>query len=229
MNYWNLKQIKLMKRIILESTETKNYLNTEDEITKKVETTITEDPNMKDNPSMQVLGVIKENEKTNTTNQTKKLEKENKLQEKSSNDNNLEKNQTDQQLANLSKDPSDIYKHAYNMLIQENFVEAEKYFNIFIGENPKDPLSSNAYYWLGETFYVQKQFQKAAISFAKGYQQFPKGNKALDQLFKLSLTFINLGKNEDACASFSKLEIEFPNAPKRIKSRVKDYKDRAKC
>ena len=37
---------------------------------------------MKDNPSMQVLGVIAENEKTNTTNQTIKLEKENKLQEK---------------------------------------------------------------------------------------------------------------------------------------------------
>ena len=115
------------------------------------------------------------------------------------------------------------------MLIQENFTEAEQFFNIFIGENPKDPLASNAYYWLGETFYVQKQFQKAAISFAKGYQQFPKGNKALDQLFKLALTFINLGKNEDACASFSKLDIEFPNAPKKIKSRIKDYKIRAKC
>ena len=224
-----LKTNKTNEENVLENTESENYLNTEVEITKKVETTITEDPNMKDNPSMQVLGVIAENEKTNTTNQTKKLGKENKLQEKNSNDNNLEKNQTDQQLANLSKDPSDIYKHAYNMLIQENFLEAEKYFNIFIGENPKDPLSSNAYYWLGETFYVQKQFEKAAISFAKGYQQFPKGNKALDQLFKLSLTFINLGKNEDACASFSKLEIEFPNAPKRIKGRVKDYKDRAKC
>ena len=224
-----LKTNKTNEENVLESTESENYLNTEVEITKKVETTITEDPNMKDNPSMQVLGVIAENEKTNTTNQTIKLEKENKLQEKSYNDNNLEKNQTDQQLTNLSKDPSDIYKHAYNMLIQENFIEAEKYFNIFIGENPKDPLASNAYYWLGETFYVQKEFQKAAISFAKGYQQFPKGNKALDQLFKLSLTFINLGKNEDACASFSKLEIEFPNAPKRIKGRVKDYKDRAKC
>ena len=224
-----LKTNKANKDNVLESTESENDLNTEVEITRKVETITTEDPNMKDNPSMQVLGVITENEKTNATNQIKKQGKENVLQEKNSVDSNLEKTQIDQQLANLSKDPSDIYKHAYNMLIQENFLEAEKYFNIFIGENPKDPLASNAYYWLGETFYVQKQFQKAAISFAKGYQQFPKGNKALDQLFKLSLTFINLGKNEDACASFSKLELEFPNAPKRIKSRVKDYKDRAKC
>ena len=51
-------------------------------------------------------------------------------------------------------------------------------------------LASNAYYWLGETFYVQKNFQKAAISFAKGYQKFPKGNKAIDQLFKLALTLL---------------------------------------
>ena len=81
----------------------------------------------------------------------------------------------------------------------------------------------------GETFYVQKQFRKAEISFAKGYRKFPKGNKALDQLFKLALTFINLGKNEDACAAFSKLEIEFPNASNRIKNRAKELKTRAKC
>ena len=79
------------------------------------------------------------------------------------------------------------------------------------------------------TYYVQKKFQLAAISFAKGYQRFPKGNKALDQLFKLALTFLNLGKNDDACASFSKLETEFPNAPKRISNRAKDYQKRAKC
>ena len=60
-------------------------------------------------------------------------------------------------------------------------------------------------------------------------QKFPKGNKAIDQLFKLALTFINLGKNDDACASFSKLELEFPDASERIKNRAKEYKTRAKC
>ena len=60
-------------------------------------------------------------------------------------------------------------------------------------------------------------------------KNFPKGNKAIDQLFKLALTFMNLGKNEDACAAFSKLESEFPNAPKRISNRAKEYIKRAKC
>ena len=119
--------------------------------------------------------------------------------------------------------------YAYDMLVRENFIEAEKSFKAFIGEHPDDPLASNAYYWLGETYYVQKKFQLAAISFARGFQNFPKGNKAIDQLFKLALTFMNLGKNEDACAAFSKLESEFPKAPKRISNRAKEYIKRAKC
>ena len=43
---------------------------------------------MKDNPSMQVLGVITENEKTNAINKIKKQGKENVLQEKNSVDSN---------------------------------------------------------------------------------------------------------------------------------------------
>ena len=132
-------------------------------------------------------------------------------------------------IASLLKNPSEIYSYAYDMLLRENFTEAEKSFKAFIGEHPNDPLVSNAYYWLGETYYVQKKFQLAAISFARGFQNFPKGNKAIDQLFKLALTFMNLGKNEDACAAFSKLESEFPNAPKRISNRAKEYIKRAKC
>ena len=122
-----------------------------------------------------------------------------------------------------------IYSYGYDMLVWEFFIEAVKSFKAFIGEHPDDPLTSNAYYWLGETYYVQKKFQLAAISFARGFQSFPKGNKAIDQLFKLALTFMNLGKNEDACAAFSKLESEFPNAPKRISNRAKEYIKRAKC
>ena len=129
----------------------------------------------------------------------------------------------------LLKNPSEIYSYAYDMLVRENFIEAENSFKAFIGEHPDDPLASNAYYWLGETYYVQKKFQLAAISFARGFQNFPKGNKAIDQLFKLALTFMNIGKNEDACAAFSKLESEFPNAPKRISNRAKEYIKRAKC
>tara|TARA_X000000950_G_scaffold215407_1_gene259288 strand:+ start:512 stop:1483 length:972 start_codon:yes stop_codon:yes gene_type:complete len=188
------------------------------------ETTIIEDPNIKNNPSMKVLGTV--NDSFNEDNKESFLE------------NNIPDTTEgapkqgeipDDKITSLLKNPSEIYSYAYDMLVRENFIEAEKSFKAFIGEHPDDPLASNAYYWLGETYYVQKKFQLAAISFARGFQNFPKGNKAIDQLFKLALSFMNLGKNEDACAAFSKLESEFPNAPKRISNRAKEYIKRAKC
>ena len=188
------------------------------------ETTIIEDPNIKKNPSMKVLGTVNEN--LNEDNQGN-FEENNISETKGGAPQQGEIN--DDKITALLKSPSEIYSYAYDMLVRENFIEAEKSFKAFIGEHPDDPLTSNAYYWLGETYYVQKKFQLAAISFARGFQNFPKGNKAIDQLFKLALTFMNLGKNEDACAAFSKLESEFPNAPKRISNRAKEYIKRAKC
>ena len=188
------------------------------------ETTIIEDPNIKKNPSMKVLGTV--NESLNQENQGN-YEENNISETKGGAPQQGEIN--DDKITALLKSPSEIYSYAYDMLVRENFFEAEKSFKAFIGEHPDDPLTSNAYYWLGETYYVQKKFQLAAISFARGFQNFPKGNKAIDQLFKLALTFMNLGKNEDACAAFSKLESEFPNAPKRISNRAKEYIKRAKC
>ncbi len=188
------------------------------------ETTIIEDPNIKNNPSMKVLGTVNEN----FSEENKEVFSENNIPETTGGAPKQGKI-SDDKITSLLKSPSEIYSYAYDMLVRENFVEAEKSFKAFIGEHPDDPLASNAYYWLGETYYVQKKFQLAAISFARGFQNFPKGNKAIDQLFKLALTFMNLGKNEDACAAFSKLESEFPNAPKRISNRAKEYIKRAKC
>ncbi len=220
-----LNSLKDQAKLLKDDKEEDLIILEEDEDT-QIRTS--QDPNMENNPSMKVLGVIKEKQEEQTIIEKSDLENNNKIITNESEQ--VKKDAiTSKQLESLSKDPSEIYKYAYSMLIQENFTEAEKYFNIFLGENPNDPLASNAYYWLGETFYVQKNFQKAAISFAKGYQKFPKGNKAIDQLFKLALTFINLGKNDDACASFSKLELEFPDASERIKNRAKEYKTRAKC
>ena len=221
---------KLLKRTELSemnqsiNEETELPLNNNQPAIQSIEkkTTIIEDPNIKNNPSMKVLGTVNES-----------LNEDNNFSE-----NNIPETTggapkqgeiSDDKITSLLKNPSEIYSYAYDMLVRENFIEAEKSFKAFIGEHPNDPLASNAYYWLGETYYVQKKFQLAAISFARGFQSFPKGNKAIDQLFKLALTFMNLGKNEDACAAFSKLESEFPNAPKRISNRAKEYIKRAKC
>ncbi len=227
----SIKQIKSENTNIsnLESTnkipeEEQNL--TENMSEEKINTTLDADPNIKKNPGMKVLGVLDKEKSIKDKNNLSTKENKN---EESKESNVAVSKISEEEFKKLSDNPSDMYKYAYEMLVIENYLEAENAFKVFIGEHPKDTLTSNAYYWLGETYYVQKKFQLAAVSFARGYQNFPKGNKALDQLFKLSLTFMNMGKYEDACASFSKLEAEFPKAPKRINNRAKEYKKRAKC
>ena len=213
--------------------ETNTRKNVDLENTKKNKIVIT-DPNIEQNPSMKVLGTIKEEESLSTSNQDIESDNEytddSNLKNKDSEITNLEEEKPVSVARNQEPiEPSTTYQIAYDMLARADYASAENAFKAFIGEHPNHALTSNAYYWLGETYYVRKKYQLAAISFARGYQNFPKGAKAPDQLLKLGMTFVNLGKNDDACATFSQLETEFPKTPGRISKRAMEYSQHAKC
>ena len=140
--------------------------------------------------------------------------------------NNTKKNNP---IVSISKNPEEVYQRAYNILSKGNYEAAEAAFSAFIEDYPDHNLTSNAYYWLGQTFFVRKNHQKAAATFAAGYIKLPKGSKAADQLFKLGISLNSLNKNTDACATFKKLDKEFPNAPSRISNRAKTFKEKLDC
>jgi tol-pal system protein YbgF len=139
---------------------------------------------------------------------------------------NIKKNNS---IVSISKNPVEIYQRAYNILSKGNYEAAEAAFNAFIKDYPAHNLTSNAYYWLGQTFFVRKNYQKAATTFAEGYIKLPTGSKAADQLFKLGISLNSLNKNTDACATFKKLGKEFPDAPSRISNRAKTFKEKLDC
>ena len=62
------------------------------------------------------------------------------------------------------------YDFAYGLLAQGDYDRAEQALSKFAEAHPENPLTSNAQYWLGETFYVRGQYDDAAIAFAQGYQ-----------------------------------------------------------
>ena len=74
---------------------------------------------------------------------------------------------------------------------------------------PNDPLAGNAQYWLGETYYVRKDYKNAAAAFAEGYQKYPKGPKAADDLLKLGMSLGNARPEgrclQGLCAARSRL------------------------
>ena len=128
-----------------------------------------------------------------------------------------------------SADPQAAYDSAYQLLRQADYEQAEVQLQRFIEAFPEHQLAGNAYYWLGETFYVRNNYEQAAIAFARGYKSFPAGSKAPDNLLKLGMAFYGMGKTTEACATFSKLQADHPDAPSVIRDRMRRERQKAQC
>ena len=125
--------------------------------------------------------------------------------------------------------PKDQYTFALNLLRQTKYKDAEQALAQFIATRAEHPLAGNARYWLGETYYVQKDYEQAAQTFFNGYRVSPSNVKAPDMLLKLGMSLFQIKKPKEACATFDKLAHDFPNAPARIKSAVVREKKRLRC
>ena len=126
-------------------------------------------------------------------------------------------------------DATTQYDFAYGLLAQGDYDRAEQALVLFADSHPDHPLTSNARYWLGETFYARGRFDDAAIAFAQGYQSFPQGAKAVDSLLKLGMALAAAGNRADACLTLNQLDVEFPNAPTGIKRRATQERSRLQC
>ena len=125
--------------------------------------------------------------------------------------------------------PKEQYTYAFNLLRQTNYDQAQIALEQFIAAHGSNALAGNARYWLGETFYVRADYQKAAQLFFEGFQSDPKGTKAPDMLLKLGMSLVQLGKKNEACTTYDKVAADFAKSSSRIKTALSRERERAGC
>ena len=125
--------------------------------------------------------------------------------------------------------PMEKYKFAFGLVRKQEFLEAILALEEFIHTHPGEPLTDNARNWLGRTHYVRKDYQNAAKVFLIAYQAKPRGKKAADNLFRLGLSLAGLKKIEDACATFDKLDQDFPKSNSIIKKQLIQQRKKIGC
>ena len=113
-----------------------------------------------------------------------------------------------------------IYDEGLEAVKISDYAVAEQRFNEILKKAPDDKLAGNAQYWLGEMFYGQKNYQKAAVAFAKVIEKYKDGPKGPDSLLKLGMSMQNLKKNTEACQAFKSMKTEFPKAEKAVLDRA---------
>lgn len=129
----------------------------------------------------------------------------------------------------LPDDPNVAYDQAFQKIRAGDYEAAESALRAFLQRWPNNELSSNASYWLGETYYVRGDYPAAAKSFAEGYQAYPKGAKAEDTLLKLGLTLSVLNRQNDACVTFAQLGSEFPRMSSTNRRRLEQETSKLEC
>jgi tol-pal system protein YbgF len=123
----------------------------------------------------------------------------------------------------------DQYNAAFSLLRQARYEDAEQALRGFVQQHPKDTLAPAAQYWLGETFYVRKDYTNAAAAFADGYEKYPKSPKGPDFLLKLGMSLANAGQKDNACRAYQRLDRDYPQASGEIRDRSGAEKKRLGC
>lgn len=123
----------------------------------------------------------------------------------------------------------DIYKQGMTAINAGNNEEAAQKFTALMTKYPEHKLAGNAQYWLGEAYYAQKDYAKAAVAFGKGLEKYKDGNKGADSLLKLGMSMRELGKKDEACTAFKTLPTEFPKAEDVTKTKAANFARALEC
>ena len=96
---------------------------------------------------------------------------------------------------------------------------AERGFREFVRRYPHHDYADNAQYWLGECFYDQRAYDKAAPEFRAVVQRWPTGNKAPDAMLKLGFSLLRDRRRRQGSRRAARAARRPIRAPKRRASR----------
>ncbi|RJQ63120.1 MAG: tol-pal system protein YbgF [Desulfobacteraceae bacterium] len=104
------------------------------------------------------------------------------------------------------------YNAAKEAFERGEFPQAREKFEGFLKKYPKSPIADNAQFWIGETYYREKWYEKAILEYQKVIESYPKGNKVQSSLLKQGLSFQNLGDKASARLILSELMKKYPQS-----------------
>ena len=105
------------------------------------------------------------------------------------------------------------YQQAFALLKEARYEKAITAFQDYLARYPAGVRADNAQYWLGEAYYVTRQFKEAQQAFQALVDNMPTSAKRPDALLKIGFVHYELGQWDDARQSLNEVAKTFPNTP----------------
>jgi tol-pal system protein YbgF len=116
--------------------------------------------------------------------------------------------------AKESISPAKLYDEAHIAMKGKRFGEARKMFERFTKDYPKEGLTSNAYFWIGETYYSEKKYEDAILAYEDFLKKYPRHDKVRSAMLKQGYSFMELGGKNNRLAGRDILEALVEKYPK---------------
>lgn len=110
-----------------------------------------------------------------------------------------------------TKSPEEVIELAKDLINMDKCQEARDILNAFIKRNPKSPYCGKIHFYIGKSYFIEKDYQKAAKSYMESFEINPNGSKTPKALFRLSQCFFKLGKQGQRKMTLQKLALTFSN------------------
>ena len=109
------------------------------------------------------------------------------------------------------------YDTALAVLREGRYAEAAQAFNSFLVAHPGSSYADNANYWLGETYYVTREFEQALQTFSGLISNYPQSPKVSDSQLKMGYIYY---EKQDWAAARKELESVVNNYPGTTTARL---------
>ncbi len=115
------------------------------------------------------------------------------------------------------------YEEAFSDLKEGHYADAAKKFAAFVQRWPASDYADNAQYWLGESYYVTRNYRIALEAFQQLEQRFPDSSKLPDAQLKIGYTYFELKDWDNARKTLQMVVERYPGttvaklAAKRLK------------
>jgi len=111
------------------------------------------------------------------------------------------------------------YQAALDTLVERfEADQSARMFQAFINDYPASPLVPNAWYWLGESYYVTQNYELALDAFQALLSAYPGSRKEADAFLKVGYCQIALGQRAAGEATLREVSVRYPGSEAAAKA-----------
>ncbi|HBP88621.1 MAG TPA: tol-pal system protein YbgF [Nitrospirales bacterium] len=111
------------------------------------------------------------------------------------------------------------FRSAYKVFLNGNYDRASVEFQRFVKNYPSTTLTPQAYYYLGESFYIQKHYDPAKQALEQVVSRYPTSKYRSHALYKLGQIMLETDQRSKAQELWNSIIQDYPDSPESTQAK----------